>query len=514
MLARTAAAVLSNTLETEVKIRTFYVKPDLRIHAEEVQINDKMQNPMIYVGRLDAKLSLRDIATELRAKNVNVDDLLINLVKYEDEYSMNISELFASEKDKEQKDKDKSKSKMIYLDELNLSRGHFILWNQNKDKPEKVSMDYAHLDIDSIYMSLSKISFNGDTVMGYIHDLRGEDRCGFVIDEFNTPSKFYVSSRGFSFRNLKLKSHATDLDLDLQFLYNEYRNYRKFVDSIYIIANIRPSQLTLSDLKYFSPVLGKMTDTLQIHGLVSGFVRDFAAKDFNFSFKDSTDFKGTIKMRGLPKFFDTHIVGNIEKMNFTYQDISEFAIPTPTNKIPLPDMLACIKDAVISGEFYGFHNNFNTKFNLHTNIGNIYFDGALNNDLFIVPKPYYFFTMYANKLNVKEIMGLDDELMLTFASDMSGEGMKKEEADLQMTLDVDKMKFGGGELNDFVVSLDMENQRLVAHTDIDSDLIKLDFGGLVDISGQVPSFDVRMNVENADLYRLKLLDLDNKLFLI
>ena len=91
--------------------------------------------------------------------------------------------------------------------------------------------------------------------------------------------------------------------------------------------------------------------------------------------------------------------------------------------------------------------------------------------------------------------------------------MKKEEADLQMTLDVDKMKFGGGELNDFVVSLDMENQRLVAHTDIDSDLIKLDFGGLVDISGQVPSFDVRMNVENADLYRLKLLDLDNKMLL-
>ena len=90
MLARTAAAVLSITLESEVKIRTFYIKPDLRIHAEEVQINDKMQNPMIYFGKFDAKLSFRDLTTEIRAKNVNIDDLIIYLVKYEDDYNMNI----------------------------------------------------------------------------------------------------------------------------------------------------------------------------------------------------------------------------------------------------------------------------------------------------------------------------------------------------------------------------------------------------------------------------------------
>lgn len=512
MLARAAAGVLSNKFDTEVKIKTFYIKPDLRIHAEEVQINDKNQNPMIYLGMLNAKLSLRDLANELRVKSVNIDDLLINLVKYEDEYQMNISELFASNSNEDKKEKEKKK-KTIYVDELNLSQGHFVLWNQNKDKPEKVSMDYAHLDIDSIYMSLSKISFNGDTVIGYIHDLRGEEKCGFVVDEFNTPSKFLVSSRGFDFRNLKLQSHATLLDLDLQFLYNGYRNYRKFVDSIYIIANIRPSQLTLSDLKYFSPVLGKMTDTLQIKGLISGFVRDFVADDFCFSYKDSTNFCGDIKMRGLPNFFETHIVGNVEKMTFTYQDLSEFAIPTPTNRIPLPEMLACVKDAVLSGNFYGFHNNFNTKFNLHTNIGNVFFDGALNNDLFIVPKPYYFFTIFANNLNVKEMIGVKNDLTLSFACDMSGEGMTKKDADLQIKLDVEKMKLFDNELNDFVVSCDMENERIIAHTNINSEFGKVDFDGLMDLSCQVPSYDVRMNIEDADLYGLKLLDLDKKMIL-
>ena len=513
MLARTAAGVLSNQLDAEVKIRTFYIKPDLRIHAEEVQINDKKQNPMIYVGELDAKMSLRDLADELRVRRLNIDDLLINLVKYEDEYQMNISELFASD-NTQVNEKDTNKNpKMIYLDEMNLSRGHFVLWNQNKDKPEKVSMDYAHLDIDSIYMSLSKISFNGDTVVGFIHDLRGEEKCGFVIDEFTTPTQFLVSSQGFDFKNLKTKSNTIDLDIDLQFLYNGYSNYRRFVDSIYIIADIRPSQLTLSDLKYFSPVLGKMTDTLQIEGLVSGYVRDFVAEDFSFSFKDSTNFFGDIKMTGLPKFSDTHIVGNIKEMNFTYQDISEFAIPTPTCKIPLPEMLSIVKEAVITGQYDGYPNNFKTNFYLYTNIGNISFDGALNNDLEIVSKPLYFFTMNANELNVKEILGLKDDFMITFASNMSGEGMTKKEADLQMTLDVEKMKFADNLFKDFVVACDMENQRIIAQTDINSDLIKLNLNGLLDISYQLPSFDIEMDIENADLYRLGLLDMDKKMLL-
>ncbi|MBR5781274.1 MAG: translocation/assembly module TamB domain-containing protein [Bacteroidales bacterium] len=506
MLARTAAGVLSNKFDTEVKIKTFYIKQNFGIHAEEVQINDKKHYPMLYVGKLDVRLSLRDIAKELRVKKINIDDVLINLVKYEDEYVMNISELFASN-NREEKERKEDK-KPIYLDELNLSRGHFVLWNQNKDNPDRPCIDYAHLDIDSIYMSISKLSYKGDTVQGYINNLRGEDKSGFTINKLSTKSKFLVTPHGFDLKELHLSSHATSVNMDLQFLYNGYGNFRKFVDSVMIISNIRPSQLTLSDLCYFSPTMGRMTDTLQIKGLVTGFVRDFTAEDFSFSYKDSTNFIGTIKMKGLPNFFETHIVGNVERMNFTYQDISEFAIPTPSGRIPLPEMLKAISNAKMSGYFYGFHNNFNTKFNLHTNLGNIYFDGALNNDVLIVPKPYYFYNLHANNLNLKEILGLKEDLMLTFESNMSGEGMNKKEANLQVSFDVEKLKFMQNEFKDFSVIGDFKNQSLAISTDVISDLMKLNLDALLDISQSAPSMDIVMNVENANLYKLKLSDKD------
>ena len=506
MLARTAAGFLSNRFDTEVKIRTFYIKPDLRIHAEEVQVNDKKHNPMFYVGKLDAKISLRDLANELRVRKINIDDVLINVVKYEDEYVTNIAEMFSSE---EEREKEKFNSH-IYLDEMNLSKGHFVLWNQNKDNPEKKSMDYAHLDIDSIYMSVTKLFFNGDTITGIIHDMRGEDKSGFALESFSSPSKVTVSSKGVELRNLKFKSHATSVDIDLQFIYNDYNCFRKFVDSIMIVANIRPTQLTLSDLRYFSPTMAKMPDTLQISGLISGFVKDFSAKNFNFMFKDSTSFNGNIKMRGLPNFYNTHIVGNINKMNFTYEDLSEFAIPGPSGKIPLPEMLSVVKNAVLSGEFYGFHNNFNTEFNLRTNIGNIYMNGAINNDLNIVPYPYYFINVHANNLSVGDIVGLNDDLVMTFHSDMSGEGIRKEDVDMKMNLMVEKLVYTDKVLKDFEIKADMEKQHITASTKINSKLVKLDFDALLDISEDIPSFDINLNIDDANLYKLDLVNYDKK----
>lgn len=506
MLARTGAGVLSNKFDAEVKIKTFYITPNLNIYAEEVQINDRKHMPMLYVGKLKAKFSLRDLTNDMRVRKIDIEDLLLNIVMYEGEDVMNISEIFSSKNEKT--NKDKKFNKTFLLDELNLTDGHVVVWNQNKDKPERDGMDYGHLDIDSINVSLKNMSFDGDVVRGYMNHLSAMDKCGFDIDEFSSKSQFVVSSKELDFKSLTLKTHATSLDLDLQFLYNGYRDYKKFVDSVMIVANIRPSQLTLSDLRYFSPTMGKMTDTLQIGGLVTGFVRDFTANKFYFSYKDSTNFIGTVKMKGLPKFHETHIVGNIERMNFTYQDISDFAIPTPTGKIPLPEKLSSLKNAMLSGEFYGFHNNFNTEFNLHTNLGNIYLNGALNNDMTIVSIPYYFVKLHANNLNVKDIVGLDKDVSITMSTDMFGEGLSKNDADFQMNVMVDKLSFFDNDFYDFNIASVFENKRLTVSTDIVSSLVKIYFDGMMNVTEDVPSFDLNMKVRDANLYRLNLSDLD------
>lgn len=511
MFARSAAGLLSEMFGTEVRIKTFYIQPDLRIHAEDLQMNDKNNDTMFYVGTVNVKMSLRElknVKNEPKIKSISIDDFLVNIVRYENDDKSNIAEIFGKKEKK-----DKNKTPQIHLDELNLNDGHVIVWNQNKTPKRPVLMDYYHIDVDDIDMLLKDVSFDGDTITGYMNKLTASEKSGFTIDEFGSESKFIVSSKTLDFKNLIVKTHSTSLNLNLKFLYNNYNAYTKFVDSIMIVANIRPSQLTLSDLEYFSKTMGKMTDTLQIQGLIVGTVSDFEANDFRFSFKDSTMFNGDIKMKGLPKFHDTHISGKVKKMEFTYQDISEFSIPTPNRKIPIPKTLEAVKSAILDGNFYGFPNNFNTDFNLHTNIGNINLNGAINNDLDIVPNPYYFIRAHVNNLNVNELLNLKDEIQTSFYIDLSGEGITKQDADLQTTIDIEKIKYKDNEFVNIHVDGDYENQQLMATTDVDSDAVELTLEAMLDVSDVIPDYTVKLDLSKADLYALNLYKKDKTMLL-
>ena len=44
---------------------------------------------------------ISDLVEEMRVGSINIDDVLVYLVKYQDEYKVNISELFASDKERE-----------------------------------------------------------------------------------------------------------------------------------------------------------------------------------------------------------------------------------------------------------------------------------------------------------------------------------------------------------------------------------------------------------------------------
>ena len=68
----------------------------------------------------------------------------------------------------------------------------------------------------------------------------------------------------------------------------------------------------------------------------------------------------------------------------------------------------------------------------------------------------------------------------------------------------------GEEFRDFSILGCVENQKIIASTDLKSELLNVDFNGMMDISSKVPSFDVNVDVRDADLYEMKLLDYDKK----
>ena len=504
MIARSVAGEMAKRLNTDVKIKTFYITEKLEICLEDVQINDIYGYPLFMIGKMDARISPTINADELRFKDVYFKDVLGRLVKYEDCTKLNVTELFAqlggnkNEKTNENDDTDFH----LKIDNFRLDNGHVIFWNQHKDQPEKLSMDWAHIDIDSIYGVISDLEIRQDSVMGNVHTLKGKDKCGLVLDDASGDVLF--CEKCLNIDSLKLFTGESHVDLDLRFEYESSSAYYEFVDSVRIIGNIRPSTLLLSDLKYFSWILSKMPDKFNFTGYYDGPVCDFTVSDFIADFGKESHVDMDVSFTGLPEFFDTYIDLNVRELLSSYEDTKNFAIPAESVTVPIPQELSDIGTYMFAGTYQGYAHDFKTQFSVASDIGDIDAEVYLNT----TEDSGYTFVIGANRLNLNSLLGLDDS-EVTFSVEMNGQGLDVADTDFEADLHFGSLKILGNEFKNFNIHGDFENQRLVALTDIKHPYLDLDMSTMIDLKGKMPSYNIIANIRNADLVGLNLLDNDS-----
>ena len=370
MIARSLAGEMSEKLNADVKIRTFFITDNFGVRIEDVVVNDLDGYPMFLIGIMDAKFSPMIMFNDIIIKDVYFKDVLGRIVKYEDSDALNINEMIAQlGGGKKEEKQDEDSDFHFKVEKMRLDNGHVIYWNQHKDRPEKLSMDYAHIDIDSIYAYITDLEIRQDSVMGNVHALKGKDRCGLVLD--NAVGDVLFCEKCLNIDNLILETGESRADLDLRFEYNNSRAYDEFVDSVRIIGNIRPSVLKLSDIKYFAWILDRMPDKFYFTAQYDGPVNDFTVSDFVADFGNESHIDADVTFTGLPEFFDAYIDVTIRELISSYEDTKEFAIPIENKTVPVPDMMKDIGIYSLSGSFQGYAENFKTQFNLGTEIGDV-----------------------------------------------------------------------------------------------------------------------------------------------
>ena len=501
MIARSVAGELSKKLNTDVKIRTFYITENLNVCAEDVVFNDLDGYPMFKIGFLDAKLHPAMMSDEVRIKEVYLKDVLGRIVVYEGYTKMNLKEIL--EQLGLKKNGDKDSELRLSLDKLKIDNGRVVYWNQNKHHPEKKSMDYLHLDIDSIYAEMTNLEVRNDTVMGKVHHLTGKDRCGFKLDDASGNVMFCEKS--LTVDSLVAQTGDSHVDLDLRFDYDRSHAYFTFIDSVNMTGNIRQSTMLLSDLKYFSWILEKMPDKFVFTGQFDGTVSDFTVSDFVAEFGDESMIDADVSFKGLPYFFDSYMDVTIRKMYSSYEDTRNFAIPSSSVTVPIPEMLAGMGKYSLNGDFHGYARDFQTQFDFISEMGDLNAEVYLKTN----ESPMYSFDIVGNAVKLDDIIGTDDGSEATFELVMNGEGLTKEETDFDADLYFNSLKINNNDFNDFDIHGDYKNQKIKVNTDINHPYLGLALNSSVDLRGDMPFYSVNAVVNNADLVNLHLVDNDS-----
>ena len=506
MIARSLAGELSRKLNTDVKIRTFYITDNLGVRVEDVVFNDLDGYPMFRIGQLDAKFSPMIMFNNIIIKDIYFKDVLGRIVKYEGDDKLNVKEIM--ERLGAGKDNDDNNSNFhMRVEKMRLDNGHVVFWNQNKDRPEKLTMDYAHIDVDSIYGVFSNLEIKNDTVLGLVHSLKGVERCGLVLN--NAKGDVVFCEKSLNVNNLILETGESRADLDLRFEYERSSAYFEFVDSVRMISKIRPSTLKLSDLRYFAWVMDKMPDKFDFTAYFEGTVRDFTVSDFVTDFGNESHMEADVSFSGLPDFFTTYMDVTIDKLVSSYNDSKNFYIPIEAQTVPIPEMLESVGMYSLSGSYQGYPDNFKTQFSLVTEIGDV--DAAVY--LNTTEEPAYSFDIDAKGLQLNTLFASDDLGETSFSFEMGGQGLTAKDADFETDLCISTLELKGNTFNDINIHGDFENQRFIALTDIKHPYLDLDFSSIIDFHGSLPSYNVIAKINEADLVNLNLLDNDSIMLL-
>lgn len=506
---RFASGYLSEKTGSDIKVGRLWVTPDLRVFIENVTAKDLKNNDIAHIDVLKTKIDIFDLLDgEIHIENVELSGTQANIVKYEGEDKFNfafIIEAFVTDT-VEKPDKEPIP---IIIDKISLRNVDFVYWDQNKDKPEKTEqnlMDYAHIAVSGIDLDATDFYMLGDSIYANIGLLRGQELSGLDIKHFH--SNVTVCSKGVFLDGMEMETNNSLFDLDLHMLFDDFSALSDFVNKVEFDATIRPTDVLLSDIGYFSSVMYKMPNRMQLKGRFTGPIEYFRLDDFVAQFGKATKIQGSLSMHPL-NFNDGEHRLNIKKMHFTYDDLSNFYIPSSTGTIPMPESLRSLREGDMKLNFKGSYNDFVSEINLISGVGNInanitrsqtkkgdnVFSGYINGDRVKAGA-------IANATKYLGDLDLNAGFKMTFP--------KKGNVELALDGKVTKAQVLGNHIDEIVLDGSMKGNRFNGKVTVDDDDLFLDFNGMIDFQdSKHPKSDFMAVIRDADLHALHLFKEDS-----
>ena len=506
--ARFASGYLSEKTGGDIKVGRLLITPDFTVYLDDVIVKDLNDNDLANIGSLRTKLDLGDMLNgDIHLESVSLRDTKANLIKYEGEDKFNFAFLVdAFKTDTVEPDKGPV---CINIDKIVVTNLDFVYWNQNKDHPDKTErhlMDYSHIAVDDINLRARGLSIMGDSISARINALNGKEISGLEIKSFEVDA--VVCSKGIYLDGLKSELNNTRIDADVHMLYNDYADINSFVDSVVFDATIRPTQILLSDVGVFSEVMYKMPDDLRFQGRFTGPIKHFSVDDFKAEFGKATVIEGDLSMHPLD-FFDGEHEMNIKRLQFTYDDLANFYIPTSTKTIPLPESLRPLKTGKASLKYKGSYNNFNSEVHLVSGIGNVDLEVSRQK----TGKGDNVFIGYIDAENVDAGLIANAQKYLgtlNLNADFVARFPQKGSVDLTMKGKAHQAELMGYQINEIVLNGDLKENRFKGVVTVDDKVLGLDFNGLVDFNNKkYPVANFKAVVDHADLRALKLVKNDS-----
>ena len=496
---------LSNKLGNKITVGNIDVSLFNKLILTDLYVEDLHKDTLLYTKRLIVDIDEFYFENKrIVLGKVSLSNTYFNLKKHKNEVGNNLSFIinyFAPA--------DTTKSGwFLGMSDLDLKK---IRFNYNNENFEKLpaGLDYEHIGLSYLDLSLSNIKLINKGVDCKINSLQFFEKSGFQVDEFST--EFNISPSGIIAQHLKVKTPYSNIDGNVTFSTVSYSGLSNFIEDVKIKSYFNQTKVDFKDICFFAPTLNCLNKSLNFEGEIKGRINNLKGRELDILLDDGTRFKGDADISGLPSSEDMFMYIKVKELITTKEKIESIPLYPFVKEtfIELPDNFRHLGTIRFSGNFTGFYHDFVAYGKLKTSLGNVTTDLSLklNNGL-----SHYKGKVITDHFDLGRFFEMKDDLGdITMHVNIDGEGFSKKDLDVSLTGSIKQVVIKKYEYNNVEVKGNFKEQIFAGFLAVEDENISFDFDGKIDLSKKIPEINFISNIENAKLAKLNLVNSTKKL---
>lgn len=499
-LSKTSADVDLNNL---VLTKLFIDLTNSQCKVEEGKIND---------SKVDFKTSASEMNAKVNLKEFSLSKLIADVKnsKYQlDDAKLNRSDVVFTFKPApppktvaKQDTVSTTPGIALLLNSISLAENN-IKFDNLAEKPAK-GMDFNHLNIRQLSLQAEKIAYSDAGILVNVKSGALKEKSGFELLKLQGDVAY--TQKQTKINNLVLKTPNTTIENNTQLDYTSMEDLTKHPEKVKIYAQVKNTIIGLKDAAYFSDAVPQnyRSEKIKVTALMHGYMNNLVIPKLQVDGLKSThiDVSGTAK--GLPDVNKTVLDLNIKRFSLTKSDL---LVVIPKNSIPtnitLPNTIST------NGKFKGSMTNFNTGFNINTDMGAARLVASMNGPK---GKESYAADINLNNFNVGRLLKMEPELgRITVKANVKGTGLDAKKASATINGQLLSAYYNKYTYRNLNLSGTYVRQKLDLKSSMADTNANFALTAHVDMSGKYPAVKANADLKQIDLQKLNFSPTEFKL---
>jgi hypothetical protein len=462
--------------------------------ADEAKINNSKINFNAAATNMKANLDIQEFSitklfTDLKNGKYQVDDAKLN--------RSNV--LFAF------KPAAATKTKAATADSVKAAPMAFVLKNlslaenniqfDNLAAKRTPGMDFNHLKINNLGLVADAISYSDAGIKLNVTSGNLREKSGFVLNTLK--GNVLYSDQAIKINNLVVKTPNTSIENSTTLNYTSLEDLTKHPERVKMAMVIRNTTIGLKDGTYFSPAIpaNYRNEKIRVNANVNGYMNNLNIPRLQIAGLKSTKIDISGKVKGLPDVNKTFLDLNIKQFALGKADLLVL-IP----KKSLPASIELPNRIQATGKFVGSMTNFNTNFNVGTDMGGAKLLASMKG-----PKGRESYTAHVNlnNFNLGRLLKQQAQMgKITLRADVSGTGLDAKTASARFNAKLFSAYYNKYTYKNLNASGTYSRQRLNLKSNMADSNANFNLAALVNIAGKYPSVNANLDLKQVDLQRL------------